>query len=715
MLALVSRLAWRGLPTTRGGAAFAGHAEFDVSEAAEVRRRQLALAGSVAVGVVARAGQRRQPRERTRRYDPLMTIDGPGGIGDDADPAVIDGGVADAVRGMRSPKATEVRHALGPALRLLQYGADRLAPALRAASERHSAKLTGELHEGLLTRFRWLLGRHPEAARAVLVAFEGCDPAFWRQLVNASAEAGDPWAVERVADDEPGYWLCWVRGDAEGLRAALAAIEDPDLLRVAVETLSNLSWQGRTPQLLADLVVPYAASDDLACRAFAVAALGACAHFGADVLAAMPALRDALSEHRAPKQPKSMSYMKVSEHAARALAWAAGTAADPAPILAVLNTALSHRRRDTRVMAAFGLGAAAVQLGDDLTRLAPVLDVGAREVIYGAVSGVGWAAPNGRLAAELVTWLVAHEFDPAWCFESAEAFQAVHHHLQVRTREGLGLLVDGLGSPRRFHALQALTTAARNGSDIGAAVPIITGVLFCGDWRVVHPRRVLECLRDAALAGAPVAGIVRWLASYREPGRPGAAEATEIERVAAQQTSVAPAGVPTPPPGPASAHPAASGSGPPTVPTVKSDDQLRALFRPLWTSPDPAVRRDVVDKLDLLQLDGADIRAAQPALAVAFHDPDPEASRAAVAITKDRAFNGADIRIALPALAGIAEHPDPDIRHMVWTALSVSDKRHHDALVLLADLAARLATEDPDPYTRDAARAVAERIMRATP
>lgn len=141
----------------------------------------------------------------------------------------------------------------------------------------------------------------------------------------------------------------------------------------------------------------------------------------------------------------------------------------------------------------------------------------------------------------------------------------------------------------------------------------------------------------------------------------------------------------------------------------RKDDQLRELISPLWTEAGHGTRLAVLRELESQQLDMADIRVAQPALAAAIADPDVQISRLAAKLTCGRAEDGADIRLAVPALALAAGHPDTQTRQLVWRALHYADDRAGAMLAQVADLARRHA-QDPDGQVREYAAQVLTRI-----
>ncbi|WP_328681883.1 hypothetical protein OG905_38625 [Streptomyces sp. NBC_00322] len=468
------------------------------------------------------------------------------GIGDvepaHVDPRVLDDTVADIEGALRSRKVADVRAAVADALRLLSQAAPRLAPALRALCSHRSRAVVEEVRAGVRREVRGLAVSDPGACRVILQAFSDGEPELWRELINAAAEAGYGWAVDRVSDTEPLYYRCWLRGDSPGFAAAVrsaAGTGTGELFQVvgSIYAGSTRRWpRGRNIQLIVDGIHPCIASAEPDVRIVTIATLAACAAAGANVEAAVPALLDALTdEHRKKSGLPSEGlwwHATAGTHAALALGQAVGAVADPAFIVAGLQEALSQRRGQARQAAAFGLGVVSARLGGDFTALEAVL--GRRELVYAAVEGV-MDTSYGQLAPSLVDWLVANDFDPAWCFESESAFHPrFAPHVRVQTREGLGILIDHLAGRRRGSALGALAAAASNGSDVTAAVPAIAGTLLCGDWRVSLDA-TLECLRDIAKAGRSVASVARWLPAFLVPGRPGARAAAEVARLAVAQ------------------------------------------------------------------------------------------------------------------------------------------------------------------------------------
>lgn len=464
------------------------------------------------------------------------------------DPRVLDDTVAGIERALRSRKVADVRAAVADALRLLPQAAPGLAPALRALCGHQSWAVAEAVRKGVRREIRGLAVSDPGACRVILQAFSDGDPELWHELINAAAEAGDGWAIDRVSDTEPLYYRCWLRGDSPGFAAAVRSAAGPgELFQVvgsihgAIRGGSTYQWpRGRNSQLIVDGIHPCIASADPDVRIVTIASLAECAAAGANLEAAVPALLDALTdEHRLdlkkslPPSGGTWWHATAGTHAALALGRAAGGVADPARIVAGLQKALSQRRGHARRAAAFGLGVASARLGGDFTPLEAVL--GRRDLALAAVEGV-MDTPYGRLAPSLVDWLVANDFDPAWYFESESAFHSSFfaQHVRVQTREGLGILIDHLAGRRRGSALRALAAAASNGSDVTAAVPVIAGTLLCGDWRV-DLDMTLECLRDIAKAGGSVASVARWLPAFLVPGRHGSRAAAEVARLAVAQ------------------------------------------------------------------------------------------------------------------------------------------------------------------------------------
>jgi hypothetical protein len=118
-------------------------------------------------------------------------------------------------------------------------------------------------------------------------------------------------------------------------------------------------------------------------------------------------------------------------------------------------------------------------------------------------------------------------------------------------------------------------------------------------------------------------------------------------------------------------------------------------------------RRDAAVALMKLAVDVHDIRAAQPALALALLDDDLALRRAALDATLERVEGaGADVRLAFPALMRLVNDEDASIRRDAWATLALSDARSTKARGAFIEIARR-ASEDADSEVREwAARAL---------
>ncbi|BFU43173.1 hypothetical protein [Krasilnikovia sp. MM14-A1004] len=629
-----------------------------------------------------------------------------------------------------SAKAAVAQEALRDALRLVETEPEPMARTLRALCLHPNAGVAADARKATRARMAALVRTAPEAARAVQAAFADADPDLREPVVQAAAEAGDLSHVDLLTD-APEFYLAWLHDDPGRLRTGLTGLPDAEQRRAAFGTLWRLAlaWltppstvaTGRDPQPTADAVAGFAADDDLDVRSIAVAVLARCGEAGADLSKAVPALCTALADERrtAPQHAVVRTWWPkatVTWLTGRALGFAATHPGSRAAALDTLATGLQSRRKPVRDAAARGLGVACHSVGD-AGPLAPVLATGAEPLLTAAFAALKLVDHGASAVPPMVDAVVNAGLDPAWCFPDADTYQLLAPHLRIRTRRGLGLVLDMLVDERRPQALTGLGAALRAGDPVAAAVPLIAGAMLCGDWPV-WPKLPLGALADAAAGGVPVAAVRRWAV-----GRDG-------PEAAAFLTASGPAGDDThPEPGGAAHALPFPGEPAPPVPalppvdelapqlrrgrTAATDQRIRAVSAPLWSTAAAADRCRVLDLLRGLARDMVDVRAAQPAVTVSFADPDPEVRRLAAGFTRERAGQGADIRLALPGLVLLCDDPDPRVRRTVWEALVVADQRHHPLLSRIADTAARAAGTDPDPEVRDCATTVLDRTRSA--
>jgi hypothetical protein len=609
---------------------------------------------------------------------------------------------------MQTRAGPALTRALRDAIEALRSGDDvvELVTMLRAAADNPDPRPARQVHYQLSRSIEALARDVPATARAVIEAFAD-DPAFQRTLAEKVAMTGDAYAIQVVAASAPAYMGSWVRGDGAGFAAALTALDDTAQRRTALADIQRHT-AGRafdatipSPQVVAD-GVGRLDDNDIEVRALAYEILNDCARSGASLdeflpLLARSAVDQRLVRTRGGDQPRVLqSNFPVAYYAADALSVVAGKAADPARCLEPLYAALGHRHDRVRWAAGAAIGNTLALRGGDRALLEPMLAYREPEHVITALSAAASALRNPQWLRGTMAWLAGHGFEPAWPFR----FSSFVDSSGVVTRDGLGWLVDGVGSADREKAVRALGRAAVNGSVVDEAVPLMLGTLLCGDW----PGPVFEALaalRQAVEAGASPIGLAPWLEPFTQVGgRVNEAAAADARALlAAARSAPAPqAGaaemrrvpfrdrsVPTwAPLAPVASSPSRSRESA----ALRADHELRVRIAPVWTEPDPGRRADLLADLLPLANDLVDLRVVQPALTVALFDPDVRVCRTAAEVTRARADEGSDVRLAMPALLMIADHPEAEVRATVRTIFRIADRRHDAARAVFAAHAA---------------------------
>ncbi|GIJ44666.1 hypothetical protein Val02_15520 [Virgisporangium aliadipatigenens] len=599
------------------------------------------------------------------------------------------------IEDLRTKQIPLLRNAISRAGGVLADDPQTLAPELLRLLSHRNARVVAAARLAITGRLTRLVRERPAAAATVAQVFlssADTPPDVRREFAVTLAEGGDLTFLDEVAANEPPWRLAWLRGDADALRDEIAAIAPADRPGVVAALYGSARWYRiapgrRDPQPTADAVLPLLNDADPAVRAVTAALLGVCAEAGADLSAHVAPLESLLpDDRRVPPPPGVGSWWQgatVTWLAARTLGLAAWHPACGPAAVAALGRSLPAKRKQSRQAAASGLGTAAAAPGQAAT-LGAVAATGRPELLSSAL----WAFSDARGPLDAaMNAVVAAGADPATAFPAVPV--GYRSRMRVRSRRGLGNLLDALASEERNAALRAILGAVRAGDPMTAALPLVVGTLWCGD-RPVSPEDPAEVLR--AVDAADAAPLRRWLRTG------GPAEGTASYAL------------------PFVDEPAPAAPKVPDLAAVlpklrrkpaQSEPVLRDLVAPLYATGDPQVRCRVLTLLAELAVDMVDLRAAQPAVAVALFDPEPQVCVLAAQVIKERAWHGADVRLAFPALGLLAESPDARVRSAVWEAFLATDARHDTALGRLADVAARVAG-DPDW----ALRRCAENVLR---